>query len=100
MRGQYRVLKDLANIEIFGLQNVFDLDNMNQMVDPTAACRNVCLSILRCQYWQVHNSSGCWVEIPSRNSVAYPLTTANAKINTPECYAGELIQHQCPSYFF
>lgn len=97
-RGQVRVIKEMKGVQIMGLQKVFDTLNMGLMPDPIAQCKKYCYSVLRCQYWQLDNQTGCWVELPDVQTVQYPLTTAGVHYNSshaPYMIAGEYIQRTC-----
>lgn len=91
-RGSVRTVKDISNVEVKGLTEVFNQQNAARMPDAAQQCRHTCISVLGCQYWQLVDSA-CWIELPP-NRVAYPLTTANAP--PPDVsVVGEFIQHVC-----
>lgn len=97
-RGDIHVLKKLANVQVTGLQNVFDKANYDLMQDPASQCRKACYAVFGCQYWQLNNETGCWVELPDDEKVQYPLTTAGLHDHTtpaPNFVDGEFIQHLC-----
>mmetsp|Transcript_61371 Transcript_61371/g.179368 ORF Transcript_61371/g.179368 Transcript_61371/m.179368 type:complete len:765 (-) Transcript_61371:123-2417(-) len=102
--GEVRKLMDLSGWQIVGLFKSFDnSDNYFLNVqDAVTACKFVCYSDLRCQYWQYSPKYGCLVEDPSQGfSPAYPLTLDWAYRSTSfalDCVAGEYIQHYCPDH--
>jgi len=122
MHGNYRVLKEWTGVQILGLRNVFDTVNVKKMQefgqDAAENCRNICLSRIRCQFWQMDTASGCWIEDPaddcwvddpsdkveckfnhhSARVVPYPLTTSALVENFPTAGRSEFIQRFCDSY--
>lgn len=97
-RGKIHVLKKLVNVQVEGLQNVFDKATYDKMSDPASQCRKACYAVFGCQYWQLNNETGCWVELPYVTKVQYPLTTAGLLDHTtlaPNFVDGEFIQHSC-----
>eukprot|EP00927_Polykrikos_kofoidii_P071424 TRINITY_DN67686_c0_g1_i1.p1 TRINITY_DN67686_c0_g1~~TRINITY_DN67686_c0_g1_i1.p1 ORF type:complete len:489 (-),score=44.72 TRINITY_DN67686_c0_g1_i1:145-1611(-) len=98
MHGSYRVLKKLVEKKLDGLVAVFSKANAALLPDPITSCRNLCLSSLPCQYWQLLQETGCWIE-HSGNRVPYPLLEGSLTIVVaPErVIDGEYIQRFCPS---
>jgi len=96
VRGSYRVLMELMKVQVLGLINVFDSLAFADHPDAARHCRDVCLSDIYCEYWQLHNETGCWVE--HGTPVPYPLTSSVAVSNSPNAQkfiAGEYIQRDC-----
>jgi len=102
--GEVRKLMDLAGWQIVGLFKNFDNGNnfFLRDLDAVMACKFVCYSDIRCQFWQYSPKYGCYVEDPSQGfSPAYPLTLDWAYRSTSfalDCIAGEFIQHFCPDH--
>jgi len=101
MHGNYRVLKTFNDVQVKNLVQVFDKNNADAFQNPTTACRNMCLSNLDCQFWQLLKMSGCWIEGEAgyNNIAHYPLVNEDLMQATApeEVVAGEYIQHFCPS---
>lgn len=122
MHGTFRPLKKWTGVQILGLRNVFDDSNAKKMKesgeDPAQNCKSVCLSKIRCQYWQMDDVSGCWIEDPiddcwvddpsakveckynhhSARVVPYPLTKSALVMNAASAGESEFIQRFCDSY--
>lgn len=101
-RGTVHKVKDLVGVQVQGLQKVFDKANADAMADAAKQCAHVCYSVLECQYWQLDNVSGCWIEGPDVSPLPYPLTTASLLYDTSyaaNMVAGEFIQRVCSSAF-
>eukprot|EP00927_Polykrikos_kofoidii_P049341 TRINITY_DN43408_c0_g1_i3.p1 TRINITY_DN43408_c0_g1~~TRINITY_DN43408_c0_g1_i3.p1 ORF type:complete len:637 (-),score=118.37 TRINITY_DN43408_c0_g1_i3:410-2275(-) len=102
LRGSSRVLRSWLHVKIKNLDQAFSATRMNQLTaagkDATAVCKNICLSILDCQYWQLFDDAGCYIEKTANygETVAYPLTTAGTEADLQQV-AGEYIQRFCPS---
>lgn len=99
-RGDVIVMKDMKKIQILGLKRVFDKEDMDMMGMDVAKiqCKKSCYSALKCQYWQLNEVSGCWIE--GANALPYPLTAANVETGTADAnntIAGEYIQRRCTS---
>jgi len=100
--GSVRVLWNLTGWQIVGLSKAFDNQHgyFIRDADAISACKKVCYSDIRCQYWQYSRRYGCWVEDASQGfRPPWPLTTEWAYRSTQfalDCVAGEYIQHSCP----
>jgi len=100
--GDVRVLWNLTGWQIVGLAKAFDNHHgyFLHMADAISACKKVCYSDIRCQYWQYTPKYGCWVEDASESfHPPWPLTSQWAYRSTQfalDCVAGEYIQHSCP----
>lgn len=72
-------------------------------VSPTADlevaaddCRDICASVVNCEFWQLDKQAGCFIDTSGpNNGLAYPLVAANFKEGVPSVVAGEYIQHLC-----
>jgi len=99
--GEVRVLMDLTGWHVFGLYKVFDNAQgyFTQVTDAERACKHVCYSDIRCQYWSYAPNFGCWIEDASQEyRPNYPLTLEDASKKTDfalDAVAGEYIQHFC-----
>merc|ERR1719329_768483 len=61
-------------------------------------CKDMCLSNDECQFWQLMEETGCWIETEiGTSSSVYPLTTAANILNGGRIVDGGLIQHSCHS---
>mmetsp|Transcript_38826 Transcript_38826/g.119874 ORF Transcript_38826/g.119874 Transcript_38826/m.119874 type:complete len:835 (-) Transcript_38826:98-2602(-) len=102
MHGHVRVLWNLTGWQIVGLTKSFGNERGYFQIESDAieACKKVCYSDIRCQYWQYTPNYGCWVEDASKGyQPPWPLTTTWAYRSTQfalDCVAGEYIQHICP----
>jgi len=101
--GEVRVLMDLTGWHVVGLHRVFEKSgsgNFHGNTDAIVACKKICYSDIKCQYWQYSPVYGCYVEDASQDyGPPYPLTLDWAYRNTQfalSCMAGEFIQHYCP----
>lgn len=102
--GEVRVLMDLTGWHIVGLHRVFERSGSGSFQSDAAAvvaCKKICYSDIKCQYWQYSPVYGCYVEDASQEyGPPYPLTLDWAYRNTQfalSCIAGEFVQHYCPS---
>eukprot|EP00929_Paragymnodinium_shiwhaense_P020812 TRINITY_DN13749_c0_g1_i1.p1 TRINITY_DN13749_c0_g1~~TRINITY_DN13749_c0_g1_i1.p1 ORF type:complete len:624 (-),score=106.01 TRINITY_DN13749_c0_g1_i1:140-1939(-) len=102
-RGSSRILKKLEGIQVMGLHQVFDHKQMkslrNVLRDPVSLCRDTCLSDVGCEYWQLLQESGCWVEMPHIGSAPFPLTMDSLGTSEDPVLAGEYLQRYCPELF-
>eukprot|EP00927_Polykrikos_kofoidii_P006967 TRINITY_DN12834_c0_g1_i1.p1 TRINITY_DN12834_c0_g1~~TRINITY_DN12834_c0_g1_i1.p1 ORF type:complete len:556 (+),score=89.62 TRINITY_DN12834_c0_g1_i1:63-1730(+) len=100
MHGDYRVLKKFDTAIVKPLKKVFDATDATVLIDATSSCRNVCLSMIDCQYWQLRKS-GCWVEDIAgyANDETYPLIQSMLQdpVSPDVVIDGEFIQHYCQS---
>lgn len=100
MHGHHRVLRDLRFAEVDGLVYV-DVTNdggitATAQADGAQRCKNTCLSLVNCQIWIYHKSSGCWIEWPYKHRVQYPATAASWGIaRSQDVVAGEYMQRVC-----
>lgn len=98
MRGSYRKLVDLKGLRVKGLNRAFGPGYVNRVV-AASQCREVCLSVVECQFWILDVETGCWIEYVQR--VAYPLTVDDVDVSPSAkqaVIAGEFIQRLCPAY--
>jgi hypothetical protein len=100
MHGDFRVLANIAGIQIMGLQQAFEANVFTNLKDAENHCRMVCVSYLLCQYWQYSEVFGCWIEDVVKKRVAYPLVNDGVNLQTDSAgaktvTAGEFIQHMC-----
>jgi len=100
MHGHFRVLRDLKYAEVDGLVHV-DVTNEKGMattadLDGTTRCKNTCLSLVNCQIWIYHKSSGCWIEWPLKHRIKYPATKQSWGIGgSTDVVAGQYLQRVC-----
>merc|ERR1719329_485221 len=96
--GGVRVLANITGFRVLGLKQVFDQDYYGSRYVPAArACKYACYSLIQCQYWQLIEDSGCWVEDASAGfGVPYPLLSSSVQgLNESGVHAGEFVQHYC-----
>merc|ERR1712187_181016 len=104
MHGKARVLRQFVGVRVLSLSHGFDKSSMTAIDaaghNPAVVCKNMCLSNLPCQYWQLLKGSGCYIEediLPGfPGSVQYPLTQAQIVEDYEEAVAGEFLQRFCP----
>eukprot|EP00437_Effrenium_voratum_P026933 CAMPEP_0181411492 /NCGR_PEP_ID=MMETSP1110-20121109/7905_1 /TAXON_ID=174948 /ORGANISM="Symbiodinium sp., Strain CCMP421" /LENGTH=475 /DNA_ID=CAMNT_0023534117 /DNA_START=48 /DNA_END=1472 /DNA_ORIENTATION=+ len=100
--GTYRVLMQVAGVQILGLHNSFGGTVYSNWEDGAKHCKLECRSFLLCQFWQYSKTYGCFLEMPQKGMVGYPLTTTGTfrSVNlhseaAADIVAGEMIQHNC-----
>ncbi|CAK9009276.1 APPLE domain-containing protein [Durusdinium trenchii] len=100
--GTYRVLMQTVGVQILGLHNSFGGTVYGDWQEGAKHCKLECRSYLLCQYWQYSRVYGCFLEMPQRSAVGYPLTTTGVfrSVNrnseaARDIVAGEMIQHNC-----
>jgi hypothetical protein len=101
--GNFRVLMNLAGMQLANLWRVFDASFFANWEDGARECRLVCISFLLCQYWQYNDGLGCFIEYPLQGGqyvVPYPLVKDNIMLSSSgtamqHIRAGEFIQHYC-----
>lgn len=100
--GTYRVLMNSAGVQLLGLHNSFRGTVFKNWEEGAKHCKLECRSFLLCQFWQYSRTYGCFLEMPQRSEVGYPLTTTGpfASVNknsqaAQDILAGEMIQHNC-----
>jgi len=104
MHGHFRVLMNVAGLEIRGLVPTDVLDGITQLtLEPVAIqrCNHTCLSLLNCQVWQYSSQDGCRIEHPGVGQFEYPPTRTSWLSDTPYAktvIAGEYIQRLCGSF--
>jgi hypothetical protein len=101
LHGNYRVLAPMKTREVAGLTQIMTKTETEGLGPrAAAACKNMCLSSIECQYWQLRKA-GCWIENEegSINAATYPLLSSmlsDPAVNT-EVIHGEYIQRFCTS---
>eukprot|EP00435_Cladocopium_sp_Y103_P047996 s1160_g14.t1 len=100
--GTYRVLMNSAGVQLLGLHNSFRGTVFKNWEEGAKHCKLECRSFLLCQFWQYSRTYGCFLEMPQRSEVGYPLTTTGpfASVNknsqaAQDIVAGEMLQHNC-----
>jgi len=100
--GTYRVLMSIAGVELMGLYNSFGGTVFKSWKEGAKHCKLECRSFLLCQFWQYSRTYGCFLEMPQKSSVGYPLTTtgvfrtvSKTSAAAQDVVAGEMIQHNC-----
>jgi len=100
--GTYRVLANIAGMQIKGLVQTFDSTVYPDWTEGAKHCKFECRSYLLCQFWQYSRTYGCYIDDPrrGRGHVQYPLITGGAEpsvVNSGDVdwVAGEMIQHNC-----
>lgn len=97
--GTIRVLMELKGMEIRNLRQDFDAEYYTRRQDATFACKAMCYSDIKCQYWLYSTTDGCFLEDPPMHSVQYPLTKKDVNHNSAfakSVIVGEYILHRCP----
>lgn len=100
--GTFRVLANIAGMQIKGLVQTFDSTVYMDWQEGAKHCKFECRSFLLCQFWQYSKTYGCYIDDPrqGRGNVGYPLVTGGTDpsvINSgnTDWVAGEMIQHNC-----
>jgi len=97
--GTIRVLMNLKGTEVRNLRQDFDAQYYTRRRDATEACKAMCYSDIKCQYWLYSTTDGCFVEDPPMHTVSYPLTEKDVNHNSAfakSVIVGEYILHRCP----
>jgi hypothetical protein len=81
-------------------ENVFPKTVLDNIGEATAKkrCKEICVSNVECQFWQLMQETGCWVENVIGLNPIYPLVTAGITENAGTVIDGGYIQHSCESH--
>eukprot|EP00927_Polykrikos_kofoidii_P074194 TRINITY_DN70172_c0_g1_i1.p1 TRINITY_DN70172_c0_g1~~TRINITY_DN70172_c0_g1_i1.p1 ORF type:complete len:451 (+),score=33.59 TRINITY_DN70172_c0_g1_i1:60-1412(+) len=97
VRGHAEVLMSLKSQKLAGLIQVLTPEDLVSLVNMErkthAVCRDICYSVLECQFWQVIQDEGCFIESPSQ-PVPYPLVSSQLSFNS-RVVAGEYVRRTC-----
>lgn len=93
----------LAGIQIMGLENVYNVPNMeamNSTDQEISDCRATCASVFGCSLWQLSQVGGCYIEMPSHSMQAvYPLQLGpGLQLDSelaPQMIAGGFVEQVC-----
>lgn len=77
-------------------QLLFDVSQYATLHQAADDCRQACVSLLSCEFWQLHSTAGCYIDMSDTSrGLAYPLTAKNFKLNATQIFAGGFLQHLC-----
>lgn len=81
-------------------ENVNKLTPGLSMVQEAELCQQICQSYLACTYYELSNTTGCWMETASDSAeIAYPLLSSNL-VAGPGFVTGGYVQKLCPDYIY
>lgn len=99
--GDVEVLMDLTGKKVSSLVLVFGVDSLDTLQTQERAeeaCKNMCYSDFKCQYWNYVKDSGCFTE-DSNHPVPYPLLAAEL-VSDSKVSAGQYVRRSCDLSFF